>query len=145
MNILIWILTFIHVLVAAALVILVLMQKSSDQGVGAAFGGQMTETMFGGSITPLVKMTIWCACILLATTLTLAVLHSRTSGEGKSTSILKNITGQQPGATGAPGTGGGPAGTKPEQKPGAVPLTAPLPGPAPTPSSTPAPVPAPAK
>jgi preprotein translocase subunit SecG len=77
MNILIGFLTVIHILVAAVLIVLVLMQKSQDQGVGAAFGGQMTETVFGGSITPLVRMTIWCACILLATTLILAVLHSR--------------------------------------------------------------------
>jgi hypothetical protein len=36
----------------------------------------MTETVFGaGTTTALVRMTIWCACLLLATTLTLAVLH----------------------------------------------------------------------
>jgi preprotein translocase subunit SecG len=77
MNILIGILTAVHVLVALLLIVLVLMQKSSEQGIGAAFGGGMTETVFGaGTTTALVKMTIWCACLLLATTLILAVLHS---------------------------------------------------------------------
>jgi preprotein translocase subunit SecG len=129
MNILIWILTTIHVIVAAVLVVLVLMQKSSDQGVGAAFGGQMTETMFGGSITPLVKMTIYCACILLATTLTLAALHARRSGQTKTASLLDK---PQAAAPAMPG----PAGTKPEQIP--------PPTPAPAPSGTPIPSPAPA-
>ena len=81
MNILIYILTGIHVLVALFLIVLVLAQKSKDQGVGAAFGGGVTESVFGGSTTPLVRMTIWCGCILLVTTLSLAMLQShRTSG-----------------------------------------------------------------
>lgn len=81
MNVLIGILTAIHVLVALALIGLVLMQKSQDQGVGAAFGGGVTETVFGaGTTTALVRMTIWCACILLGTTLLLAILHSKRGG-----------------------------------------------------------------
>jgi preprotein translocase subunit SecG len=77
MSILIGILTAIHVLVALFLIVLVLMQKSSEQGIGAAFGGGMTETVFGaGTTSALVRMTIWCAGLLLATTLILAVLHS---------------------------------------------------------------------
>jgi len=76
--------TAIHVLVALIVIIVVLMQKSSEQGVGAAFGGGMTETVFGaGTTTALVRLTIWCAGALLLTTLTLAVLHShRTTSRG---------------------------------------------------------------
>lgn len=82
MTILIWILTVVHVLVALVLVGLVLMQKSHDQGVGAAFGAGVTDSVFGaGTTTALVRMTIWCACIMLGTTLLLAVLHSRRSVE----------------------------------------------------------------
>jgi preprotein translocase subunit SecG len=85
MNVLIVLLTAVHVLVALFVIILVLMQKSSEQGVGAAFGGGMTETVFGaGTTTALVRMTIWCACLLLATTLILAVLHSHRSRTGGS-------------------------------------------------------------
>jgi preprotein translocase subunit SecG len=84
MSIVIGILTAIHVLVALFLIVLVLMQKSSEQGVGAAFGGGVTETVFGGgTTTALVRMTIWCACLLLATTLILAVLHSQRRGAGR--------------------------------------------------------------
>lgn len=78
MNVLIWLLTAVHVVVALFLIVLVLMQKSQDQGVGAAFGGGMTESMFGaGTTTALVRMTIWCAAIMLGSTLLLAMLHAR--------------------------------------------------------------------
>src|ERR1039457_4857102 len=84
-SVLIAILTVVHILVALFLIVLVLMQKSSEQGVGAAFGGGVTETVFGaGTTTALVRLTIWCACLLLATTLILAVLHSHRTGSGGS-------------------------------------------------------------
>jgi len=85
MSILIGVLTAIHVVVALFVIVLVLMQKSSEQGVGAAFGGGMTETVFGaGTTTALVRMTIWCGAILLSTTLILAVLHSHRTKTGGS-------------------------------------------------------------
>jgi preprotein translocase subunit SecG len=95
MSVLIGVLTAVHVLVALILIVLVLMQKSQDQGVGAAFGGGVTETMFGGgATTALVRMTIWCACVLLATTLILAVLHGRQGRTGGS--LLQRAVGEQP-------------------------------------------------
>jgi preprotein translocase subunit SecG len=78
MNILIGLLTAVHIVVALILIVLVLMQKSSEQGVGAAFGGGVTETVFGGGTTSaLVQMTKWCAGLMLGITLLLAVLHSK--------------------------------------------------------------------
>jgi preprotein translocase subunit SecG len=48
MNLVIWLLTFVLVVLSVFLVLLVLMQKSkSDGGVGAALGGGMTEATFG--------------------------------------------------------------------------------------------------
>src|SRR5712664_2837394 len=85
MGFLIGLLTAVHILIALFVIVLVLMQKSSEQGVGAAFGGGVTETVFGaGTTTALVRMTIWCACALLATTLILAVLHSHRTNAGGS-------------------------------------------------------------
>jgi preprotein translocase subunit SecG len=96
MGILIGFLTVVHVLVALFLIGLVLMQKSSEQGVGAAFGGGMTETVFGaGTTTALVRMTIWCACALLATTLILAVLHSH-RGKRSSGSLIERTLATTP-------------------------------------------------
>src|ERR1700693_3144965 len=91
MSILIGILTVVHVLVALFVIVLVLMQKSSEQGVGAAFGGGVTETVFGaGTTTALVRMTIYCACALLATTLILAVLHSH-RGKGNGSLLQRSL------------------------------------------------------
>ena len=98
MTILIWILTVIHVIVALFLIGIVLMQKSQDQGVGAAFGGGVTDSVFGaGTTTALVRITIWCACIMLATTLLLAVLHSRRGGE--TGSVLQRVLQSAPATT----------------------------------------------
>lgn len=92
MNIVIGFLTVVHVLVALCLIGLVLMQKSKDQGVGAAFGAGVTETMFGASTTTaLVKLTVYFACGLLATTLLLAVLHSHRSAGGGGSHMRKAL------------------------------------------------------
>ncbi len=95
MTIMIWILTTVHVIVALFLVGIVLMQKSQDQGVGAAFGSGVTDSVFGaGTTTALVRMTIWCACIMLGTTLLLAVLHSRRGTE--SGSVMQKVIATMP-------------------------------------------------
>jgi len=95
MTIMIWILTAVHVVVALVLVGIVLMQKSQDQGVGAAFGSGVTDSVFGaGTTTALVRMTIWCACIMLGTTLLLAVLHSRRGTE--SGSVMQKVIATMP-------------------------------------------------
>ncbi|MCG3147838.1 MAG: hypothetical protein PCFJNLEI_01279 [Verrucomicrobiae bacterium] len=125
MTILIWLLTAVHIIVALLLVVLVLMQKSQDQGVGAAFGGGMTESVFGaGTTTALVRMTIWCAAIMLGSTLILAVLHSRRGGsESLIDKTLKNAPTAAAPASGMPNL--------------AIPQTAPVETPAP-PAETPA-------
>jgi preprotein translocase subunit SecG len=100
-GILIGIFTAIHILVALFVILLVLMQKSSEQGVGAAFGGGMTETVFGaGTTTALVRMTIWCAGFLLATTLILAVLHSHRTKTGGS--LMRRSLATMPAAPSGP-------------------------------------------
>jgi preprotein translocase subunit SecG len=92
MNILIGFLTALHLLVALFMIVLVLMQKSKDQGVGAAFGGGVTDTVFGaGTTTALVRMTIWCACIFLAGSLILTVLHSRRNASSGTSLMQKAL------------------------------------------------------
>jgi preprotein translocase subunit SecG len=93
--------TAVHIVVALFVILLVLMQKSSEQGVGAAFGGGMTETVFGaGTTTALVRMTIWCAGALLATTLILAVLHSHRTKAGGS--LMQRSLATMPAAPASP-------------------------------------------
>ena len=105
---LIVIFTAVHIVVALFVILLVLMQKSSEQGVGAAFGGGMTETVFGaGTTTALVRMTIWCAGALLATTLILAVLHSHRTKTGGS--LMRRSLATMPAAPSGPSGGEAPA------------------------------------
>jgi len=47
MTILIWILTFVLLLISVFLILVVLAQKSKDGGMGSTLGGGMTESAFG--------------------------------------------------------------------------------------------------
>ena len=144
MSILIVLLTAVHILVALFVIILVLMQKSSEQGVGAAFGGGMTETVFGaGTTTALVRMTIWCACLLLATTLILAVLHSHRTKTGGS--LMRRSLATMPAAP-APMQPAPPFASQPPTpaSPEAAPTAPPAPAATPAPSQTTPPPAAPA-
>jgi len=130
MGVLIGFLTVVHILVAVFLVVLVLMQKSKDQGVGAAFGGGVTESVFGaGTTTALVRMTIWCACIFLGSSLLLAMLHSRHGGMRES--LMQKVVGSAPISA-------------PVSAPPTAPLTEAVPTDIPA-TPPPAPAPAPAK
>ncbi|HTS15972.1 MAG TPA: preprotein translocase subunit SecG [Verrucomicrobiae bacterium] len=142
MNVLIWLLTAVHVVVALFVILLVLMQKSSEQGVGAAFGGGMTESVFGaGTTTALVRLTIWCASLLLATTLILAILHSHRTRAGGS--LMRRSLATMPAAPAGPSSGQSafPGATQPmaPAAPGTVPVSPSTANPAPagpTPAQT---------
>lgn len=59
MSILLGIFTFILILISIFLVLLVLMQKAKDGGMGAALGGGMTEATFGADTDNMLsKLTI---------------------------------------------------------------------------------------
>lgn len=68
----------IHVLVAAAIVALVLVQHGKGADVGAAFGAGASNTMFGsqGSTSFLMKVTAGLAAVFFATSLTLGYMNS---------------------------------------------------------------------
>ena len=131
MTIMIWVLTAVHVVVALFLIGIVLMQKSQDQGVGAAFGSGVTDSVFGaGTTTALVRMTIWCACIMLGTTLLLAILHSRRSNE--TGSVMQKVIQTMPAAPAPMPALPAVVPATPETKPEASPTPAPA-APAPKP------------
>lgn len=79
MSIVIWLLTFVLVLLSVFLVLIVLMQKSkSDGGVGAALGGGMTEATFGaetGNLLATLTRNCTIAFFVLSFGLYLAHLH----------------------------------------------------------------------
>jgi len=80
MSILINILIAFHLLVCLLMVGVVLMQRPKNEGLGAAFGGGMTENIFGAQTTHVLqKFTVWLGIVFFAITLTLAMLYARNS------------------------------------------------------------------
>ncbi len=67
MNLLINLSLAVFVLVALLMVLVILMQRPKSEGLGAAFGGAVTENIFGAQTTNvLVKFTAWLASIFFA-------------------------------------------------------------------------------
>ncbi len=74
----------LHVGVCVLLVIVVLMQRPRSEGLGTAFGGGMTENIFGAQTSHvLAKFTTYLGAIFFALTLLLAIVYAKSSG-GKS-------------------------------------------------------------
>jgi preprotein translocase subunit SecG len=71
----------LHVIVAIALILIVLLQAGKGAGIGAAFGGA-SQTVFGprGPGSFLGKLTTAAAGIFMVTSLVLAVFSSQHSG-----------------------------------------------------------------
>jgi len=69
----------IHILAAACLILLVLIQHGKGADMGAAFGSGASNTMFGsiGSVPFLIKVTTLIAAIFFATSITLAVMIAK--------------------------------------------------------------------
>ena len=77
MQILINCLLAIYVLVALLMVLVILMQRPKSEGLGAAFGGGVTENIFGAQTTNvLVKFTGWMTGIFFALTFALSILYA---------------------------------------------------------------------
>jgi preprotein translocase subunit SecG len=84
-NILINVLLAMWLLVALLMVLVILMQRPKSEGLGAAFGGAVTENIFGAQTTNvLVKFTAWLAGIFFALTFTLSILYANRSVGGNS-------------------------------------------------------------
>jgi preprotein translocase subunit SecG len=71
------ILLVLHVIVCLLLVLVVLMQLPRSEGLGAAFGGAVTENIFGAQTTHVLgKFTVWLGAAFFAITLMLAIAYS---------------------------------------------------------------------
>ncbi|HET6613768.1 MAG TPA: preprotein translocase subunit SecG, partial [Kofleriaceae bacterium] len=77
------IITVLHILVCLFLMLVVLLQPGSGEGMGSAFGGATTQTVFGGSgsSTFLRKLTAWSAVVFMLTSITLAFFASSTNSD----------------------------------------------------------------
>src|SRR5437764_10174406 len=66
----------IHVLVALLIILLVLMQRPKNEGLGAAFGGGMTDNLFGAQTTNVLQtITRWLGGIFFSVSLLLSWLY----------------------------------------------------------------------
>jgi preprotein translocase subunit SecG len=83
--------TIVHVIVCAFLIIVVLLQSGKSADIAAAFGGMGSQTAFGprGAATVLSKATTWSAVIFMITSITLSIFSTRSSGN--SGSVLNNV------------------------------------------------------
>ena len=83
------ILTVIHVLVCLFMVVVVLLQSGKAADLAGAFGGMGSQTTFGprGTATALSKATTVAAVVFMITSMSLAILATRTRG-GAGSSIL---------------------------------------------------------
>ena len=86
MTILINILLGFYVFVALLMVLVILMQRPKSEGLGAAFGGGVTENIFGAQTTNvLTKITGWLAALFFLLTFALSILYAH---KGNATSAL---------------------------------------------------------
>jgi len=135
MNLLINLCLVLFVLVAALMVLVILMQRPKSEGLGAAFGGGVTENIFGAQTTNvLVKFTTWLAGIFFALTFALSVLyaHHSVASSAFRRELMKNQAAPQTspapaGAQSSPGSSPGitPAQASPAVSPAAAPTGSP--------------------
>ena len=94
-------LTIIHILVCAFLVIVVLLQSGKAADLAGAFGGMGSQTAFGprGAATVLSKATTIAAALFMILSLSLSILHTRQGSQVGGSSLLEKsapATKQQP-------------------------------------------------
>jgi preprotein translocase subunit SecG len=73
--------TAVHIIVCAFLIIVVLLQSGQSGDIAAAFGGMGSQTAFGTrtAATMLTKATTYAAIIFMVTSITLSVFAARRS------------------------------------------------------------------
>ncbi len=99
--------TAVHIIVCAFLIIVVLLQSGQSGDIAAAFGGMGSQTAFGTrtAATVLTKATTWAAILFMVTSITLSIFaarHAHSSGsvlEGTKSAPVKSAPAQTPPAT----------------------------------------------
>ena len=83
MNVLISLLLVVEVITAFLLVLVILAQKSKDQGLGMAFGGGMGESLFGSRAgNVLTRLTVILAIVFMVSTVVLGMLYAKKGKKG---------------------------------------------------------------
>jgi preprotein translocase subunit SecG len=131
MDLAINILSGIFVFVALLMILVILMQRPKSEGLGAAFGGGVTENIFGAQTTNvLTRITGWLAAIFFLLCFTLSILYAQKSNSSSNLGerVKKNLpppvatTSATPTSTPSPGPSGtvGPSTTATSSTPAAT-------------------------
>lgn len=82
MSILFYFVMFVHIVVCASLIFVILLQQGKSADLAGAFGGQGSQTAFGprAAANALTRFTTWSAIIFMCTSITLVVLFVRSTG-----------------------------------------------------------------
>lgn len=85
--------TVIHVIVCAVLIVVVLLQHGKSADIAATFGGMGSQTAFGprGTATAFSRLTTWCAIIFMITSMALTYF---TGLRGGGSSVMDNLPAQ---------------------------------------------------
>ena len=80
MSLVIEILIAFLVITSLLMILTILMQRPKSEGLGAAFGGGLTDNLFGAQTTTvLTKFTVWLGGLFFLLTLVISVLHVKES------------------------------------------------------------------
>lgn len=109
------VITVIHLVVAVFLILVVLVQGGNQGGIGAAFGGASTSSVFGaaGATSFLGKITYGAAAVFMLTSISLTLMEGK-SGDIKLKEKLKATSAKQSTETTKPVEAAAPV--KPEEK-----------------------------
>jgi len=90
-NLFIYLLLGVLVIASILLVLLVLMQRPKNEGLGASFGGGMTQDLFGAQTTSVLqKFTVYLGGAFFAVSLLLTILYSKSST--RDSKVIESIT-----------------------------------------------------
>jgi preprotein translocase subunit SecG len=81
--------TVVHVIVCAVLIVVVLLQHGKSADIAATFGGMGSQTAFGprGTATVFSRLTTWCAIIFMLTSMLLTYI----TGMRSSSSVMDTL------------------------------------------------------
>jgi preprotein translocase subunit SecG len=103
MDILSILLTVIIVAVSILIVLIVLVQRPKQEGLGAAFGGSTLDSALGAHTTDVLqKITTWLGIIFFVSAIVLAMVKTRQFRSSAAQDVLEKVENREPQLPGLP-------------------------------------------
>jgi preprotein translocase subunit SecG len=103
MAILSILLTVIIIAVSVLMVLVVLIQRPKQEGLGAAFGGGALDSALGAHTTDVLqKFTTWLGILFFVSAIGLAMVKTRQFRESAANNVLEGVEAKKPGLPGLP-------------------------------------------